>query len=109
MPPLKRESSETPSLSSFPPVDVPKDCQLKAPSKTREHAQSNLQRAKKSDSNGKQYQQIDIETELASVISAIRKPNRQLAGQSMMEIAERRALGPVRIRSRSAIQFMETD
>lgn len=104
VPGLKREPSETPSLSSIqstgpPTMQVSRGGVLKSRKfSARQIDFTSL--GTSSEPKTKKTREADIDVELADVISAMRKPNRQLAGQSIMETVERRTLGQVRARSR---------
>jgi DNA replication regulator SLD3 len=103
VPGLKTEASETP-LASIPTAELPsitvsRGGVLKSKKfSQREVDLSNLINA--SDTNPKK---ASIEAELKEAIAALKKPNRQLAGQLMVETAEKRAAsGSTVSRSRSS-------
>lgn len=91
-PGLKREGSEASSLSSIPTVNS----QSQHASRTAAHksrqpsqAENGLSLGTLSDRNSKK---ANIEAELKYAISALKKPNRQLAGQTTVDLAEKRAV-----------------
>jgi DNA replication regulator SLD3 len=102
IPGLKRERSETPLLSSIPSAEsqsmlVSRGGVLKSKNfSQREVDLSNLAIA-----NDCKAKKASIEAELKDAISALKRPNRQLAGQLQLE-AERRAASVV-TRSRSKL------
>lgn len=81
---LKREASEAPSLSSIPPMES------QAVSKHFARREMDFS-AVAPKANNKAEKQAIIEAELKEAISAMKKPNRELAGKSIVETAEKRA------------------
>ncbi|KFY16004.1 hypothetical protein V491_05471 [Pseudogymnoascus sp. VKM F-3775] len=91
-PTLKREGSEANSLSSIPTMN----------SQSQHASRSTAQKSKKSTQTehdislgnlpSRKSKKADIEAELKYAISALKKPNRQLAGQTTVELAEKRAM-----------------
>ena len=104
MPGVKREASEAPSLSSIPSADsqsteanrggVLKSKRLFQ----REVDLSNL--ASEGIGNTKAKKQAIIQAELKDAISALKKPNRELAGKSQVDTAEKRAASATHARSK---------
>lgn len=91
-PGLKREGSEAASLSSIPSMTS----QSQHASRTATHksrkpsqADNDMSLPTLPDRNSKK---ANIEAELKHAISALKKPNRQLAGQTTVELAEKRAV-----------------
>ncbi|KAF7928204.1 hypothetical protein BELL_0278g00120 [Botrytis elliptica] len=93
IPGLKRETSEAPSLSSIPsaefkPLHVNRGGVLNSKRfSQREVDMSTLA----PDPNSKAKKQAAIDAELKDAISALKKPNRELAGKALVETAERRS------------------
>ena len=81
---LKRETSETPSLSRVPSFETKTRGGVNTSQKPREVDMTF------SDLLRPISKKAEIQNELNNVISAIRKPNRLLAGQSMAEVSEKR-------------------
>ncbi|QSZ29086.1 hypothetical protein DSL72_003596 [Monilinia vaccinii-corymbosi] len=92
MPGLKREASEAPSLSSIPsaefkPLHVNRGGVLNSKRfSQREVDMSTLA----PEPNSKAKKQAAIDAELKDAILALKKPNRELAGKTLAETAERR-------------------
>lgn len=87
IPGLKREASETPSLSSIP-THVNRGGVLNSKRfSQREVDMSTLA----PDPNSKARKQAAIDAELKDAISALKRPNRELAAKSLVETAERRS------------------
>lgn len=89
VPLLKREGSETPSLSSIPQAKIRSMSAREVDFK--DLANTTVPRNKKD----------VVDAQLRDAIEALKKPNRQLAGQTIMETAERRAIGALQSRSMS--------
>jgi DNA replication regulator SLD3 len=92
MPGLKRETSETPSLSSIPfanskPVHANRGGVLTS----KRFSQREIDLSLLAPDNSKAKKQANIEAELKDAISALKKPNRELAGKDIVETAEKRA------------------
>ncbi|KAH6719315.1 DNA replication regulator SLD3-domain-containing protein [Leptodontidium sp. MPI-SDFR-AT-0119] len=93
MPGLKREVSEAPSLSSIPTAD----------SQNLEASRGGVLNSKRfsrrevdlgslgPEMNAKAKKQAIIDAELKEAISALKKPNRELAGKALAETAEKRS------------------
>lgn len=88
---FKREASEAPSLSSIPSAD---------PFQANHGGLPNNKRFSKREvdlssfgamKNDKAKKQAQVEAELKEAITALKKPNRQLAGKELAEIAEKRS------------------
>jgi len=99
IPGLKREASEALSLNSIPMADsqslsVNRGGVLK--SKKFSSREVDLS-AMAVDTKSKK---ASIEAELKDAISALKKPNRQLAGQSIVDTAEKRAASAIHSRSK---------
>ncbi|KAK0128839.1 hypothetical protein ONS95_000787 [Cadophora gregata] len=94
IPGLKREVSEAPSLSSIPSAD----------SQSLEAARGGVLNSKRfsrrevdlgsmlPEMNAKAKKQAVIDAELKEAISALKKPNRELAGKALAETAEKRSV-----------------
>jgi DNA replication regulator SLD3 len=118
VPGLKREASETPSLSSIPLNDSQNFFASRAGvQKSKRFSQREVDLgAFKGIADPKP--KISIEAELKDAISALKRPNRQLAGQSIVEMAEKRVIAaslnsrkskkPVRNPLFSGVQIMAT-
>lgn len=93
VPGLKREASETPSLGAIPAAEsqsmlVNRGGVLKSKKfSQREVDLSVLAQATVPDAKSKK---ANLEAELKEAISALKRPNRQLAGRTIVETAERR-------------------
>ncbi|OBT46015.1 hypothetical protein VE00_03754 [Pseudogymnoascus sp. WSF 3629] len=89
-PTLKREGSEAASLSSIPTMNS------QHASRTAAHKARKPSQAENDMSIGtlpdRKSKKANIEAELKYAISALKKPNRQLAGQTTVDLAEKRAL-----------------
>lgn len=91
-PGLKREGSEAASLSSIPTMNSQSQHATRtAVQKSRKISQTenDMSLGNLPDRNSKK---ASIEAELKYAISALKKPNRQLAGQTTVELAEKRAI-----------------
>jgi len=94
IPGLKREVSEAPSLSSIPTAD----------SQSLEASRGGVLNSKRfsrrevdlgsliPEMNSKAKKQAIIDAELKEAISALKKPNRELAGKALAETAEKRSI-----------------
>lgn len=85
IPNLKRENSEAPSLSSIPSVDS------QGIIRSKQLARREVDLGSLISKTTKENKQAKIEAELKDAISALKKPNRELAGKSIVETAERRS------------------
>lgn len=104
IPGLKREGSEAPSLSSI----------MSAESQPIFAARGGVFNSKRfsqrevdfgalvPDPNAKAKKQAKIDSELKEAIAALKKPNRELAGKSLAEVAEQRAAPAPHPRSKSS-------
>ena len=105
VPGLKREASEAPSLSSIPTVDS-QSLKANRPgvlnSKRFSHREVDLS-SLAPEVNLKAKKQANIDAELKEAISALKKPNRELAGKDIVETAEKRAASASRSRSKLKI------
>lgn len=92
IPGLKREGSEAPSLGSIPQAEARSVQANRGGVLTskrfsqREVDMSNLVPK----AHSRKRTQVNIEAELKDAISALKKPNRELAGKSIVETAEKR-------------------
>ncbi|OBU01374.1 hypothetical protein VE01_00230 [Pseudogymnoascus verrucosus] len=91
-PTLKREGSEAASLSSIPTINS----QSQHASRTAAHKARKPSQTENGMGLGappdRQSKKANIEAELKYAISVLKKPNRQLAGQTTVDLAEKRAL-----------------
>lgn len=91
IPGLKREGSEAPSLGSIPQAEARSVQANRGGVLTskrfsqREVDMSNLVPK----AHSRKRTQVNIEAELKDAISALKKPNRELAGKSIVETAEK--------------------
>ncbi|CAD6446705.1 1561ca9a-3143-42d0-9a98-e30d1f5d6332 [Sclerotinia trifoliorum] len=93
IPGLKREASEAPSLSSIPFVEFkPLHANRGGVLNSKRFSQREIDMSTLApDANSKAKKQAAIDAELKDAISALKKPNRELAGKSLVETAERRS------------------
>jgi len=104
MPGVKREASEAPSLSSIPSADAQStDANRGGVLKSKRFYQrevdlSNL--ASDGNANTKAKKEAIIQAELKDAISALKRPNRELAGKSQVDTAEKRAASATHARSK---------
>lgn len=99
---LKREASETPSLRSIPfadaqPVQASRGGVLNSKRFSRREVDMSSLVPKVA---SKRNTQVNIEAELREAISALKKPNRELAGRALAETAEKRSTLAPHARSR---------
>lgn len=102
VPGLKREGSEAPSLGSIPVADAhsvqaSRGGVLNSKRFSRREVDMSSFTSKV---NAKKKAQVNIEAELKDAISALKKPNRELAGKSIAEVAERRSASAPSARSK---------
>lgn len=103
IPGLKREASEAPSLGSIPYADA----QLVQANRSGVLNSKKFSRREVDMStlapivNAKKTAQANIEAELKEAISALKKPNRELAGKALAETAEKRSASAPHSRSKS--------
>jgi len=93
VPGMKREASEAPSMSSIPiaesqSVEASRGGLLNSKRFSRREVDLSSMAPK---TNTKADKQAVIEAELKEAISALKKPNRELAGKSIVETAEKRS------------------
>ncbi|APA14620.1 hypothetical protein sscle_13g093900 [Sclerotinia sclerotiorum 1980 UF-70] len=93
VPGLKREASEAPSLSSIPFAEFkPLHANRGGVLNSKRFSQREIDMSTLvPDANSKAKKQAAIDAELKDAISAVKKPNRELAGKSLVETAERRS------------------
>lgn len=111
MPGVKREGSEVPSLSSIPTADSQSlEANRGGVLKSKRFFQREIDLsslAPEGSGNTKAKKQAIIEAELKEAISALKKPNRELAGKSLVETAEKRAASASHTRSELARRIIE--
>lgn len=90
---LKREASEAPSLSSIPAAESQSlQANRGGVLNSKRFAQREVDMSTLApDAKTKAKKQVNIEAELKEAISALKKPNRELAGKSLADIAEQRS------------------
>lgn len=100
---VKRETSEAPSLSNIPTADSQSlEANRGGVLKSKRFFQREVDLsslAHEGSGNTKAKKQAIIEAELKDAISALKKPNRELAGKSLVETAEKRAASASHTRS----------
>lgn len=101
IPGLKRERSETPLLSSIPSAEsqsmlVNRGGMLKS----KKFSQREVDLSSLAAVNDAKLKKASIEAELKDAITALKRPNRQLAGQLQMEAEKRAASASTHSRSR---------
>ena len=103
VPGLKREASEAPSLSSIPSVESqPLHANRGGVLNSKRFSKREVDLSSLApDSKAKVQKQALIEAELKEAISALKKPNRELAGKTMVETAEKRSAPASHSRSKS--------
>jgi hypothetical protein len=103
IPGMKREVSEAPSLSSIPAADSQSlEANRGGVLKSKRFFQREIDLSSLAPEGGeniKAKKQAIIEAELKEAISALKKPNRELAGKSLAEIAEKRSASASHSRS----------
>jgi DNA replication regulator SLD3 len=99
---LKREASEAPSLGSIPFADTqPLHANRGGVLNSKRFLQREVDMSSLAPKmHAKKTAQVNIEAELKEAISALKKPNRELAGKSLAEIAEKRSASALPSRSR---------
>lgn len=96
VPTLKREESETPSLAIIPSADFqPIFAGRSGVQKSKKFSQREVDLSSLFNSNEAKSKKVSIEAELKDAISALKRPNRLLAGQTLAEIAEKRVSSAV--------------
>jgi hypothetical protein len=102
LPGLKREASEAPSLSSIPAAESqPLQANRGGVLNSKRFAQREVDMSILApDAKAKAKKQVNIEAELKEAISALKKPNRELAGKDLAETAEQRSAGSSHSRSK---------
>jgi DNA replication regulator SLD3 len=92
MPGLKREESDTPTLASVPSVESQSmSVSRGGVLKSKKFSQREVDLSCLGPGYDGKMKKAAIEAELKEAISALKRPNRQLAGQSIVETAEKRA------------------
>lgn len=92
VPGLKREASETPSLSNIPTVDSQTmHVSRGGVMKSKKFSQREVDLTSMVNANDSKIKKANIEAELREAITALKRPNRQLAGQLQVDTAEKRA------------------
>jgi DNA replication regulator SLD3 len=107
IPSLKRETSEAPSLSGIPAAESkPLYASRGGVLNTKRFSQREVDMSSLApDLTSKAKKQAAIEAELKDAISALKKPNRELAGKSLAETLERRSVSASHPRSKSCVVF----
>jgi DNA replication regulator SLD3 len=102
IPGMKREASEAPSLSSIPAADSQSlEANRASVLKSKQFARREVDLSSLApEVNSKAKKQASIEAELKEAISALKKPNRELAGKSLAETAEKRSASTSHSRSK---------
>lgn len=100
IPGLKREASEVTSLGSIPYADAQAVQNAKRFSRREVDMSTFAPKA-----NPKKKTQVNVEAELREAISALKKPNRQLAGKALAETAEKRSASASHLKSKSIRPF----
>jgi DNA replication regulator SLD3 len=102
VPGLKRETSEVPSLSGIPFSDSQSaEGEKRAVIKSKQLARREVDLgAFGSGMNAKASKQAKLDAELKEAISALKKPNRELAGKAFVDTAERRSASASHSRSK---------
>ena len=103
VPGLKREGSEAPSLGSIPFADAQsvqanRGGVLNSKRFSRREVDMSSLAPKV---NARKKTQVDIDAELKEAISALKKPNRELAGKALAETAEKRSASAYNGRSKT--------
>ena len=107
IPGLKREASEAPCLSSISVADS-QSLTASRPGvlNSKRFSQREVDLSSLApEVNCRAKKQLNIEAELKEAISALKKPNRELAGKNIVETAEKRAAGLTRSRSQFISSF----
>lgn len=100
-PGLKREGSETPLLSNIPSADTQAMLVSRGGVlKSKKFSQREVDLNSLSSVNDAKMKKANIEAELKDAISALKRPNRQLAAQLQVETAEKLAAS-ISLRSKS--------
>jgi DNA replication regulator SLD3 len=102
VPGLKREASEAPSLSTIPAADSQPPLKANRPGvlNSKRFSQREVDLSSLApDVNPKVKKQLNIEAELKEAISALKKPNRELAGKDIVESAAKRTASASHSRS----------
>jgi DNA replication regulator SLD3 len=101
IPSLKRERSETPLLSSIPPAE-PQSMLVSRGGvlKSKKFSQREVDLSSLATVNDAKLKKANIEAELKDAISALKRPNRQLAGQLQVEAETRAASASTHSRSK---------
>ena len=101
IPGLKREASEAPSLSNIPASDSqPVKANRPGVLNSKRFSQREVDLSSLApELNSKRARQLNIEAQLKEAISALKKPNRELAGKDIVENAEKRTASASHSRS----------
>lgn len=101
IPGCKRERSETPLLSSIPSTELQSMLVSRGGVlKSKNFSQREVDLSSLATINDAKAKKASIEAELKDAISALKKPNRQLAGQLQVEAERRAASVPTHSRSK---------
>jgi DNA replication regulator SLD3 len=101
IPGLKRERSETPLLSSIPSAESQSMLVNRAGVlKSKKFSQREVDLSSLATINDAKLKKASIEAELKDAITALKRPNRQLAGQLQLEAEKRAASASTHSRSR---------
>jgi hypothetical protein len=102
IPGLKREPSEAPSLSVISAVDMSLKANRPGVFNSKRFSQREVDLSSLvPEVNPKIQRKLNIEAELKEAISALKKPDRQLAGKCIVETAEKRVASASHSRSQS--------
>jgi DNA replication regulator SLD3 len=103
LPTLKREASEIPSLSSIPLAESqPLQANRGGVLNSKRFSQREVDMSSLAlDTSAKVKKQAAIEAELKDAILALKRPNRELAGKTLVETAEQRSVSTSHSRSMS--------
>lgn len=103
IPGLKREASEAPSLTGIPFTDTqPLQANRGGVQNSKRFSRREVDLSSLAPKvNPRKKAQVNIEAELRDAISALKKPNRELAGKALAETAEKRSAAAPHSRSKS--------
>jgi DNA replication regulator SLD3 len=91
VPGLKREGSES-SLGNIPPIETQAiNASRGGVLKSKKFSQREVDLSNLVSVNEAKYRKVNIEAELKDAIATLKRPNRQLAVQELVDTAERRA------------------
>jgi DNA replication regulator SLD3 len=92
VPRLKREGSEPSSLGSIPPIEAQAiNASRGGVLESKKFSQREVDLSSLVSINEAKYRKANIEAELKDAIAALKRPNRQLAAQELVDTADRRA------------------